>query len=61
MEHLTELEQIAAQPVGQQLQHHLSDYRIELEQLHWSNGVTRAGLELLTALPLRQTKGLGSM
>ena len=33
VEHLAEFERVAAQPVGQQLLLHLSDHRIELEQL----------------------------
>ena len=33
VEHLAEFEQVAAQPVGQQLLLHLGDHRIELEQL----------------------------
>ena len=55
IEHLAELEQIAAQPVEQHLHHHLGDHRIELEQLPQMHGDAGPGLELFAIFRLQQT------
>ena len=57
IEYAAELEQIAAQPLGQQLLHHISDHCIEPEQIPQTHGDAGQGLELFAILLLHQTKG----